>query len=409
MIPATSFQRIVRLAARKDVHRAFHWMHLQPERMRQWHRSIIQIPAPPFQESERAGWMLERMQEFGLSATGIDREGNAIGWLRPPVTGEPCILLSAHIDTVFPPATPLHIEEEGEVFRAPGACDNAAGVVGLLAIMAALKHADVEVPTNILFAANVGEEAEGDLRGMRYLFSPMHGRRIAFALVLEGCGNETVVTRALGSKRFRVSIQGPGGHSWSDAGMPNPAVVLARAITRLYEIQRPSSPRTAINVGQIQSGTSVTSIPESATALFDLRSVDATELLRCEVGLFRSVEDAVLDTNATHEADKHLSFQIELIGDRPAAELLEDSPLLGTIRAVDRHLNLRTSERTGSTDANLPLSLGVQSVAIGSGGTAGGIHTSHEWYDATGREIALRRILLILLDCCDRAAEATLL
>lgn len=408
MIPATAHQRISRLAALREVHAAFGWMHLQEKRLMQWQRTLVQIPAPPFGEAARAAWMLERMQEMGLAATQIDSEGNALGYLRTPVAGEPCVLLSAHIDTVFPASIPIDLIEEGSVLRAPGACDNAAGVTGLLAIIAAMRHAEIAPACNILFAANVGEEAEGNLRGMRYLFSPAHGRHIAFAIVLEGSGTQTVVTQALGSRRFRVELRGPGGHAWSDAGSLNPAVVLAQAITRLYEIQRPASPRTAINVGVLQSGSSITAIPEEASALFDLRSVDATELLRCEVALFRAVEDAVLEANASHAAHRQLRFKIESIGERPAAILEDDSPLLKTIRAVDRHLNLRTGERTGSTDANLPLSLGVQAAAMGAGGTSGGIHTRNEWYDATGRELALRRVLLTLLDCCERTAEAEL-
>ncbi|MBS1815835.1 MAG: M20/M25/M40 family metallo-hydrolase [Acidobacteria bacterium] len=380
-------------------------MHLQEPRLRQWHRALMEIPAPPFSEEARARWMLERMRELGLAATSIDREGNAIGYLREPVAGEPLVLLSAHIDTVFPAGTPLNITEEDALLTGPGACDNAAGVTALLAIAAALRHANVETGANILFAANVGEEAEGNLRGMRYLLLPAHGRRIAFAVALEGSGNETVVTRALGSRRFRVTLQGPGGHAWSDASLPNPAAVMAQAITTLYACDWPAYPRTTINVGALESGGSVTAIPESATALFDLRSVDATELLRAEVALFRAVEDAVIAANVKYDKPL-LRSTIESIGERPAAELADDSPLLAIVRSVDRHLAMRTSECTASTDANLPLSLGVQAIAIGAGGRSGGIHTTHEWYDATGRELALRRVLLVLLDCCDLAVEA---
>lgn len=406
MIAATAHQRITRLAERTDVHRAFGWLHLHEKRLRQWQHALIEIPAPPFREDARAAWVLERFTELGLVAPGIDREGNVIGWLREPQAGEPCVLLSAHIDTVFPAGTPIEVREVEDVFHAPGACDNAAGATALLGLIAALRYAEVDAGANILFAANVGEEAEGNLRGMRHLFAPSHGRRVDFAIVLEGSGTETTVTRALGSRRFRVSITGPGGHSWSDAGAPNPVAALARAITRLDAMPLPEHPRTTVNVGCIEGGRSVTSIPESAVALFDLRSVDATELLRCEVALYRAVEDVVLDTNASQLVERQLHFVIESIGDRPAAELLPESRLMQTIKAVDRHLRLRTSERTGSTDANLPLSLGVESVALGCGGSSGGIHTSHEWYDPKGRELALRRILLVLLDCCCRAAEA---
>lgn len=400
-----SYQRVVKLAARRDVHAAFQWMHLQEKRFCQWQRALIEIPAPPFGEGPRARWCAERFREAGLAAVQIDREGNALGYLREPVIGEPLTLVSAHIDTVFPAGTPIEIHEENGVLTAPGACDNAAGVTALLALASAMKTANVGCGANVLFAANVGEEAEGNLRGIRHLLLPSHGRRIAFAIALEGSGNETVVTRALGSRRFRVQVDGPGGHAWSDAGTPNPAVVLSQAIATLYSRQLPSQPRTAINVGAVRSGGSVTAIPESAEALFDLRSVDATELLRCEVALFRAVEDAMLDANARY-GSAVMKAQIEAIGERPAAALDADAPLLGIVRSVDRHLRLRTSECVASTDANLPLSLGVQAVAMGAGGRSGGIHTTHEWYDSAGREIALRRLLLVLLSCCDLATEA---
>lgn len=400
-----SYPRIVQLASRRDVHAAFNWMHLQEQRFRQWHRAIVEIPAPPFEESRRAAWVLERMREIGLASCSIDREGNAVGYLREPLAGEALVLLSAHIDTVFPMDTPLDVQEEGAVLTGPGACDNAAGVTALLALAAALCQANVTTGANVLFAANVGEEAEGNLRGMRHLLLPVHGRKIAFVIALEGSSHETVVTRALGSRRFRVLLEGPGGHAWSDAGMPNPAAVLSRAIATLYERELPTHPRTTINVGAMESGGSVTTIPERASALFDLRSIDATELLRCEVALFRAVEDAVIAANDTFEKPL-LKASIESIGDRPAAELPEDSSLLESVRSVDRHLSIRTSECIASTDANMPLSLGVQAIAIGAGGRSGGIHTTHEWYDATGRELALRRNLLVLLDCCDLALAA---
>jgi len=400
---ASAHQRIVRLAALPAVHRAFGWLHLQEKRMRQWQAEVTRIPAPPFAEEARAAWMLTQMQELGLCAASIDGVGNAIGYLREPLAGEPLLLLSAHLDTVFPQERGIEVREQDEVMYAPGICDNGAGIAALLGLIAAMRHAELDLGANILFAANVGEEAEGNLRGMRHLFlGSAFGRCLQTAIALEGSGTEAVVLRALGSKRFQVTVNGPGGHSWSDASLPNPIVTLARAIVVLQQEPPPSDPRTTINVGTILGGTSVTSIPESVSALFDLRSVDAAELLRCEVRLFRAVEDAVLRENEGRSGDEALRFHIRSVGDRPAAELSEDSALLQSIRAVDRHLGLRTGERVGSTDANLPLSLGVEAVAIGAGGRGGGIHTLNEWYDPTGRELALRRVLLTVLDACER-------
>ncbi len=395
--------RIAALAAQPAVHRAFSWLHLQELRLRQWQREFVSIPAPPFGEGPRAAWFAERFAEMGLAAVEVDEAGNALGWLRPPVPGGPAVLLSAHLDTVFPAETPIHPVEEDGILRAPGAADNGAGLTALLALIAAVRHAGVETSTNILFAANTGEEAEGNLRGMRHLFRRRDVRFVA-SLALEGAGTGTVVTRGLGSRRFRVQVSGPGGHAWTDSAVPNPIVALADAISTLLRQPLPQHPRTVVNVGRIDGGTSLTSIPQSAWALVDLRSVDADELLRREVNLFRAVEDAVLENNAGQGG---LRFRIDLIGDRPAGELPPHAPILATVRAVDRHLRLRTEERIGSTDANIPIALGIDGIAMGAGGTAGGIHTTDEWYNSAGRELALRRVLLVLLDLCSADFPAT--
>ncbi len=391
--------RIARLAENVAVHRAFRWLHLQEPRIRAWQRELVGIPAPPFAEERRAAWFADRMREFDLKQVHIDAEGNAVGFLREP-DDSPLVLLSAHLDTVFQAGTDIEVREENDTLYAPGAADNGAGLAGLLAIMAAFRSSHMETATNILFVANVGEEAEGNLRGMRHLFlHSTYGERIRASIALEGAGNEMVVTRGLGSRRFRVAIAGPGGHAWTDAETPNPIVTLATAIAALSAVPLPSRPRTTLNVGEIQGGTSVTSVPQSAHATFDLRSTEPNEILALEVRLYRAVEDAVLQTCAGRSSS--LEATITCIGDRPAASLAADAPILQSVRAVDRHLRLRTEERLGSTDANIPLALGRQSIAIGAGGTAGGIHTTHEWYNCRGRDLALRRVLLILLDVCD--------
>ncbi len=394
--------RVMGLAAQPAVHRAFQWLHLHELRMRQWQRELVAIAAPPFGEGPRAMWFTDRFREMDLHAVEIDDAGNALGWLRPPVAVEPAVLLSAHLDTVFPAGTPIEPVEEDLLLRAPGAADNGAGLTALLALIAALRSGGLQTETNILFAANTGEEAEGNLRGMRHLFQREDVRFVG-SLALEGAGTETVVTRGLGSRRFRVEVTGPGGHAWTDAGTPNPIAALAEAIATLGRQRLPMRPRTVINIGRIEGGTSLTSIPQSAWALVDLRSVDAEELLRREVAIYRAVEDAVLahnglPTGARMGTRGELRFRIDVVGDRPAGELPKHAPVLQTVRAVDRHLRLRTEERIGSTDANIPIALGVNGVALGAGGVAGGIHTTAEWYDSTGRELALRRILLVLLD-----------
>jgi acetylornithine deacetylase/succinyl-diaminopimelate desuccinylase-like protein len=318
------------------------------------------------------------------------------------------VVLSAHLDTVFPAATPLNAVVNGDRLELPGACDNGAGVVGLLAIAQALVRASVELPAPLIFLANVGEEGEGDLRGVRHLYSNSSlAGRIAAHIVLDGAGAETAVTQALGSRRFMVRIDGPGGHSFSDAGTPNPIAALSAALATFADTPLPTDPRTTINLGTIHGGTSVNSIPESVEASVDIRSTGPSELVRLEVALFRAVEDAILRTNQKPSAHGRgtLTHSITRIGDRPAAELPSDSPLLAALLAVDRHLGLRTDLRVGSTDANIPLSLGTPSLSMGAGGDGGGAHTLAEWYSDKDRELGLRRVLLLTLSMLDWAAE----
>ncbi len=409
---ALAQHRITRLATQLPVHRAFHWLHLHQPQLLQWQLEMLAIPAPPFGESDRAHWFLERFIALGLANPHLDAEGNACAELLPssPQPDSPCLLVSAHLDTVFPPGTPTTPTRDGLRILGPGACDNAAGLTALLAIVAALRHASITPPFPILFCANVGEEGEGNLRGMRHLFtrgpyaacSSSASPRIAAAIALEGSGTAAVVTRALGSRRFRITLSGPGGHSWSDSAAPNPILLLSRALTTLADLPSltdsdPGAPRTTLSPGQIAGGTSINSIPASATVHLDLRSTDPAELISHTREIHRVFESLV-----AHAADPRLTLHIEAIGDRPAAQLPDDSPILHTLRAVDRHLGIRTDPRLGSTDANLPLSLGIPAFALAAGGTGGGIHTLAEWYDPSGRETALRRIFLVILDAAHR-------
>lgn len=427
--------RVPQLAAQRRVHQAFRWLHLSDGLLMDWQRTLVGIPAPPFGEAQRAAWLLAQFASLGLAETAIDAEGNVLGLLPRSSAPDPAeaenpsastahaatqsdcaVVLSAHIDTVFPAGTEVEPQLSGTRLVAPGACDNAAGVTGLLAIAAALVDAAVALPCPVLFVANVGEEGEGDLRGMRYLYQQSPWRdRIAAHIVLDGAGHEVAVTEALGSRRFLSTITGPGGHSWTDAGAPNPIAILSHVIAALTA---PSStpnhqrqPRTTLNVGTIEGGSSVNAIPESASARFDLRSTSAEELVCLEVELHRAIEDAVLAANAGAAELRKMrpgtqaAFTIERIGDRPAGQLAataRGAALYEDLLAVDRHLGIRTEPRIASTDANIPLSLGIPAVSIGAGGDGGGIHTRQEWYDAAHRELALKRILLLLMLTAER-------
>jgi acetylornithine deacetylase/succinyl-diaminopimelate desuccinylase-like protein len=411
---SSSFSRVTSLATLRPVHAALLWLHGNPQKIMDWQAELVAIPAPPFGEQARSAWLAEHFRATGLSCVETDEVGNVMGMLQaanlPEESTGPVVVISAHLDTVFPADTPINPVRDGDRLLAPGASDNGAGVAGMLAVLHALLNAKVELRAPVIFLGNVGEEGEGDLRGVRHFYSRQAlASRIAAHIVLDGAGADSAVTQALGSRRFQVIVSGPGGHSFTDAGTANPIIALATALAEVAEISLPEEPRTTLNIGTIRGGTSVNSIPESATATVDFRSTDSGQLVRLEVALHRAVEDAVAHWNARTSTAingaRPLKFSIAKIGDRPAASLPNESPILEALRAVDRHLRLRTDLRLGSTDANFPLSLGVPSLSIGAGGEGGGAHTQAEWYSAKDRETGLRRVLLFLLAVVDWAAE----
>ena len=415
---STAFTRVTAIASQRAVHAAFTWLHNNPKTLIDLQAELVAIPAPPFGEEARSQWISERFDEIGLVNIHTDPLCNVLGFIPatelPADSTGPVLVLSAHLDTVFPASTPLNpiLSRDNDANRlaAPGACDNAAGVIGMLALAQAIIYAKVQLAAPVVILANVGEEGEGDLRGIRHFYEqPALAGRVAAHIVLDGAGADSVVTQALGSLRFQVTVNGPGGHSFTDAGTPNPIAALAVALASIARIPLPEKPSTTLNLGTIRGGTSVNSIPESATASIDFRSTSPDELLRLEVALHRAVEDAVDQTNGAAKSlgarnRGPLTFTIRKIGDRPAAQLVDDSPILETLRAVDRHLGIQTDLRLGSTDANIPIALNIPSFSMGAGGDGGGAHTLAEWYSDKNRELALRRILLLTVAMTEWAA-----
>ena len=396
-------QEIARLAASAELRSAFAWLRAQEAQFARWQLDVARIPSPPFGEAARATWLANKFHELGLDDVHNDDVGNVFGI--HPGFGRNYVALSAHMDTVFPAGTPLNIRQQGNRLYGPGVSDNGAGLTALLAIAALLRAVRIRHALPFLFIANVGEEGEGDLRGMRHIFSsPRWKDSITYNLVLDGAGSDTVVAEALGSRRFEVIVRGPGGHSWSDFGAPNPILVLARAIQTFAQTPVPASPKTTFNIGVIRGGTSVNSIPESASMRVDLRSTSMAEMGRLEVAMRVALDDAVEQESKTPETravsqrrTSGVSSEIVVIGNRPAGELIPNARILQVIRAVDAHLANVAQVQRASTDANIPLSLGREAIAIGGGGTGGGAHTLQEWFDCNGRELGLKRILLTLL------------
>jgi acetylornithine deacetylase/succinyl-diaminopimelate desuccinylase-like protein len=354
------------------------------------------IPAPPFQEAERAAAVKPLLSEAGLSVE-IDKAGNVIGELRGANEKE-LIIVAAHLDTVFPAGTDVKVHRDGTRMSAPGISDNGAGLAALLALARAMHLAHLKPQRTILFVADVGEEGEGNLRGMRALVEAYRGRLKA-VVVLDGSGVDHVTTKALASRRLEALITGPGGHSWSDFGMPNPINALVRGAVRFINTKVPATPRTTFNIGQIEGGTSVNSVPHEARLKVDIRSESEDELARLETALRECMAAGVRDEmeSARDRSKGKLEWKVELLGSRPGGELKPDSPLLAALRAADDFVGNQSRAERSSTDANIPLSQGIDAIAIGVGGSGGGAHSLQEWYDSAGRELGLKRALLTML------------
>src|SRR5438067_8705620 len=396
-------QEVARLAATPEVRNALEWFRDQETEFARWQLELARIPAPPFGEAARSDWLAERFRALGLRKVHKDAIGNVFG--SNPGISRGVISVSAHLDTVFPANTPLNIRQQGRKLYGPSISDNASGVTALLATAAAFANFNLPHAASLLFIGNVGEEGEGDLRGMRRIFSdPQWKDSIQASVVLDGAGTDTIVAEALGSRRFEVTVRGPGGHSWSDFGAPNPIVVLGRAIHLFSQTRVPSSPKTTFNIGVIRGGTSVNSIPESASMRVDIRSSSASEIDRLDRELRRAIDQSIQEEETrssqlreTSHYRSGLTAEMAPIGNRPGGELDPNARALQIARAVDAHLGNNAQVQRASTDANIPISMGPEAIAIGAGGNGGGAHTLQEWFDPTDRALGLTRILLIIL------------
>jgi len=404
--PANRAAAASQLATNSQVRAALDWF----EQHRAWiddeQARLTEIPAPTFQEAERASAIKVLLSAVGLEVS-TDKTGNVVGLLRGSLDRE-MVMLSAHLDTVFPAGTDVKVQRERSRMMAPGISDNGAGLAALVAVARAMHEARIQPQRSILFVADVGEEGEGNLRGMRAVVDSYRDRLKA-VIVLDGSSMDHVTTKALASRRVGVVITGPGGHSWSDFGIPNPINALVRGSVRFINTRVPATPRTTFNIGQIEGGTSVNSVPYEARLKVDLRSESEEELVRLESSLRESMAAGVRDeTEASRDRSKgKLEWKLDLLGSRPGGELVGNSPLLAALRAADEAVGNQSRIERASTDANIPLSLGIDAIAIGAGGNGGGAHSLQEWYESEGRGGGLRRVLLTLLGSSGVAAEKT--
>jgi tripeptide aminopeptidase len=384
---------IEKLAVAPDCARGLDWIGKNADWVTQQQIQLTEIPAPEFSENQRAEFVKKLLESTGLKVR-IDKTGNVIAE-RPGSDPKSVILLAAHLDTVFPASTDVKVKRDGNRLNAPGIADNGAGLSALVGLARALFESRIQTTKTIVLAADVGEEGEGNLRGIRALVEN-YGQRLAAVIAIDGASMEHVTTQGIASQRVELEITGPGGHSWSDFGAPNPITALARAIVKFSSVPVSENPRSSYNFGIIEGGTSVNSIPASASVKVDLRSEQESQVRVMESALKEAVQSGVREENAVARANSDpLKATLRSLGVRPSGKLPDNSPLLDTIRSVDTFLGSRSRIESSSTDANIPLSLGIPAVSIGGGGKGGGSHTPAEWYDATGREAGLKRLFLI--------------
>jgi acetylornithine deacetylase/succinyl-diaminopimelate desuccinylase-like protein len=359
---------------------------------------ICSIPASPFGEKQRAEYLKERFLELGLVDARLDEEGNCVA-LRKGQSAAPLLVVSAHLDTVFPVGTDFTVHRAGGKLLAPGISDDGCGLVALLAIAEVLGSTGIETEGSILFVGTVGEEGEGNLRGVRHLLTQSEwGNSIDAFISFDGPGIDRITNRALGSRRYRVQLSGTGGHSWGDFGAANPVHALGRAIAKIASYPAPREPRTTFNVGRIEGGNSVNAIPQVAAMDVDLRSASAPELLKLDAFFRRAMREAAEDENAVRRnGDRPLELKVVLIGERPSGETPADADLVSLAWEATEALGAKPRLDQSSTDSNLPISLGIPAITLGAGGTSGNSHTLEEWYDPRDRDAGLKRALLVIL------------
>jgi acetylornithine deacetylase/succinyl-diaminopimelate desuccinylase-like protein len=380
------------------VARALRFFETSADAITEEHIRICSIPASPFGEQERAEYLSGKFSELGLSEVEIDEEGNSLGLLQGS-SRSPLMVVSAHLDTVFSKDTNFTVvRREGKLF-APGIADDGCGLAALIALAQAMRAERIPIEGSILFVGTVGEEGEGNLRGVRHLFTKGRwAKHIDSFLSFDGPGLDRVTNRALGSRRYRVEVSGPGGHSWGDFGLPNPVHAAGRAIARLASYPAPKEPRTTFNVGRVEGGRSVNAIPSEAWMEVDLRSGAEAELQRLDAFFRRAMRDAVDEENAKRRAgDPLLKLKVDLIGERPTGATPADSPLVELALEATKLLGVEPRLDQSSTDSNLPISLGIPAITLGAGGSSAYSHSLDEWYDPRGRHLGLKRGLLVIL------------
>lgn len=393
-------REVERLVKTKQVKAAFDFIKEQKDETTQDLITLTEVLAPPFMENEREKVFSQMLQEAGVDSIWTDKVGNVIG-LRKGTSGEPGYVgVDAHLDVVFPEGTDVTVKKVGDTLKAPGIGDDTRGLAMLISMLKAMNKAEIKTEKDILIVGTVGEEGLGDLRGMKYIFNES-GLDIDSWIAIDGGSLGRISNAGLGSKRYKLIVKGPGGHSWGAFGLANPHHALGKVIAIFskdaWDYTSGDIPRTSFNVGRIGGGTSVNSIPFESWMEVDMRAVDPMNLVEIEAIFKKSVEKAISEYNKSGIRDE-VTYELIQIGDRPSGELSPSLPLIQRSMAATQYFGATPSLGRGSTNINIPVSKGIPSVCIGRGGKGGDAHSLHEWFlnDEPGDE-SIQLALLITL------------
>ena len=356
---------------------------------------FCEVPAPPFKEMARGEVLRQTFQQLGLRNVRLDKAGNVLGD-RPGMASRPRVVLSAHLDTVFPGEVDVRVTRDGTLLRGPGIGDDCRGLAVMVGTIRALSQSKLQTAGTITFVATVGEEGLGDLRGVKQLFNDTLAGSVDRFVSIDGTGLG-VTNVGVGSLRYRVTFKGPGGHSFAAFGLASPIGALGRAIAKIADFQVPQAPKTTFNVGRVGGGTSVNSIPSDAWMEVDMRSSAAAALAALDARFQKAIDASVTEENDRWHAPGTVTVVKERVGDRPAGSTPADSPIIRTVEAVHRTLGLPIAFSESSTDSNIPMSLRVPAVTIGGGGRGAGAHSTTESFDTTDSWRGTERALLFVI------------
>jgi tripeptide aminopeptidase len=397
LVPALTAQTAEDILAKPEVKTAMEAIRANESHFVDEQIRLCEIAAPSFHEDKRAAEMARLFSEAGLLNVRIDHAGNVLGD-RPGAEPHPHLVIAAHLDTVFPPETNVHVTREGNILKGPGIGDDCRGLAALLALIQAMKQANLQTHGSLTFVADVGEEGLGDLRGMKELFgTTMKGEIDDFISIEPGEANR-ITDGGVGSYRYKVTFSGPGGHSYGAFGNANPINALGRAVAHIAEFQVPTEPKTTFNVGVIGGGTSINSIPFEAWFEFDERSPDTASLDQLDARFKTAVQAALDEENARWQGKGKLSVKLDKVGERPAGHTDKDVPLVVAALASIKALNLGEAKSTASSsDSNVPMHLGIPAITIGGGGLDKNAHSLNESDDVTDSYKGSQNALLIIL------------